>query len=122
MSCPRCGGPTIPLFTGFACKAECDLRPTLEDERVYEISLINHAGRYWTACIVLRDAEPPNGWTRAGWWLPSMDIEKDLITAEKQWILELLTTGVPEQLENVNAILAGRASSGGHRPVYLIPR
>lgn len=27
MNCQRCGGPTIPLFTSFACKAECDLKP-----------------------------------------------------------------------------------------------
>lgn len=26
-ACPRCGGPTILLFTGFACQRECDLRP-----------------------------------------------------------------------------------------------
>jgi len=27
MSCPRCGGPEIELFTGRACKNECDLKP-----------------------------------------------------------------------------------------------
>lgn len=26
MQCERCGGPTIELFTGVACKAECDLQ------------------------------------------------------------------------------------------------
>jgi len=25
-TCERCGAPTIPLFTGFACEDECDLR------------------------------------------------------------------------------------------------
>ena len=26
-SCPNCGAEMVPLFTGSACKAECDLRP-----------------------------------------------------------------------------------------------
>lgn len=32
-NCPNCGGPTIPLFTGTACKNECDLRATVIEFR-----------------------------------------------------------------------------------------
>ena len=31
--CPNCGAEMIPLFTGSACKAECDLRPAAVAER-----------------------------------------------------------------------------------------
>lgn len=36
MKCKDCGGPVIQLFTGVACKNECDLHPYTEGDGSYE--------------------------------------------------------------------------------------
>ncbi len=89
-ACVRCGAPTIPMFTGFACKAECDIAVMPVKTPQFQVKL-SHAnlGGVWaqlppappttnpSQTVILTPSDPkgaPAGWT----WVRYLDWDQKI--------------------------------------------
>lgn len=132
--CSRCGSEQIQLFTGFACKKECDLKPKLElTERLSHLQWITEE-----VCVMIVPGPPPEGWTRVRWWNHTAPPEtawqmstagimtrgggwcgrSSLVVAQKPWNGSCIGWSGAEMLVNGNFPI----DTSQERPTYFVPK
>jgi hypothetical protein len=69
VTCVRCGGPTIALFSSFVCKAECDLRPPTPESATDGSVVVTWYGAKWRGLVVRKGGVIPE-WATKLWGVP----------------------------------------------------